>query len=610
MDYKFTSKFLIFKFLLPLALCQVGLLDNTAHADATSPKEVVPKPKNIIVFVAKKIVTMDPGLPEATAVATADGRILSVGSLDDLKPWLKRYPHTIDRRFADKVLYPGFVEAHGHPILGGTALSSPLLTALPTLRPYDEQFPGVKSRAEVASKLKDYERVLKNPQSLLLSWGYDISAMGGPIDRVFLDEISKTRPILVWDSSEHNVFANSAALRRYIANADMAKKVLGVGASDDGQLNGIFLGVDASSLIMEAAQKEIFEPKQVLLNMQYLSDLAQQHGLTTMSELSLGTLDVEQEITLIKTFARSPVNNQRLVAVLNGPNMLKVFNDEAPAKVRSLEQENNDLIQFRGVKYFSDDAYLASTMKVANPRYTDWHDGEIFYKSATSFADHMAPFWNNGLHIHVHSNGSLGNTMTLAALQELQNRKPRFDHRFTLEHYGISSSTDARKVKALGAVVSVNPAYGYMRQHVQTDSLGHDRASLATHLGTLVREGVVVSMHSDTPVSPPLPLTEVWYAVNRRELFSGQLVAPAERVSVYQALRMVTIDAAYTLGVEDQVGSIEAGKFADFVVLAADPQNIDPLKIKDIKVVATILGGKATLTEETRHRRPQMGNSP
>ena len=100
----------------------------------------------ITVFVAKEIVTMDPGWPAGTAVAVRDGRVLSVGTLDDLKPWLDKSPYTIDRTFADKILLPGFVEAHGHPIIGGTALTRPLLTYLPEPNPYGPGFPGVKTK--------------------------------------------------------------------------------------------------------------------------------------------------------------------------------------------------------------------------------------------------------------------------------------------------------------------------------------------------------------------------------------------------------------------------------------------------------------------------------
>jgi hypothetical protein len=123
-------------------------------------------------------------------------------------------------------------------------------------------------------------------------------------------------------------------------------------------------------------------------------------------------------------------------------------------------------------------------------------------------------------------------------------------------------------------------------------------------VGSLVREGVVVSLHSDNPVAPPVPLAEAWSAVTRRGLYSGDRVwAPAEAVTPEQAMRMITIDAAYTLGVDDLVGSIEPGKLADFVVLGDDPQKVPKLKMKDVPVVATILGGKVITVEETRKPR-------
>ncbi len=90
------------------------------------------QPSPITVFIAKKIITMDPAWPTATAVAVQDGKILSVGSLDDLKPWLSKFPYKIDKTFENKILMPGFIEPHGHPLIGGTAMSRPLLTYLPS----------------------------------------------------------------------------------------------------------------------------------------------------------------------------------------------------------------------------------------------------------------------------------------------------------------------------------------------------------------------------------------------------------------------------------------------------------------------------------------------
>src|SRR5262245_30829528 len=123
---------------------------------ALTPRYAEAQTDTVTVYTARKIVTMDPGWPEATAAAVKDGRILSVGSLDDLKPWLDKYPHQIDRQFENSVIYPGFVEAHSHPLIGGTSLTRPPLTYFPLANPYGPEFPGVKTREAALAKLAEY----------------------------------------------------------------------------------------------------------------------------------------------------------------------------------------------------------------------------------------------------------------------------------------------------------------------------------------------------------------------------------------------------------------------------------------------------------------------
>ena len=139
-------------------------------------------------------------------------------TFDDLKPWLDKYPYEIDDRFKDKVIYPGFVEAHTHPVMGSLAISRPTLSHFPMRSPYGADIPGIKNHAEAIARLKQYVADAKSPDETVLTWGYDVLAMGEDFDRTSLDAISASQPIIVWDASEHNAYANSAALSKVWPN--------------------------------------------------------------------------------------------------------------------------------------------------------------------------------------------------------------------------------------------------------------------------------------------------------------------------------------------------------------------------------------------------------
>ena len=122
-------------------------------------------------------------------------------------------------------------------------------------------------------------------------------------------------------------------------------------------------------------------------------------------------------------------------------------------------------------------------------------------------------------------------------------------------------------------------------------SIGHERASQMARLGSLDREGVPFALHSDFTMAPALPLNSAWVAVNRIGE-TGEVLGPGERISLDAAMRAITLDAAYVLGMEGEVGSIRAGKKADFTVLAQDPWEVDPMALREIEVLATVFEGR------------------
>lgn len=562
-------------------------------------------PKSITVFVAKKIVTMDPSLPIATAVAVSDGKILSVGSIEDLKPWTSRYPTIINRDFADKVIYPGFVEAHAHPLLGGLLYSMPLVTPQPVPNPWGKGFPGVPTAQAALAQLKQYSTAIQDPSKPLLAWGFDEVAMDISPDRQFLDQVSDSRPIAVWDNSGHNMYVNSGLIKAYDLTPEKVKNIPGVGIDQNGQLNGKFLEIAATQYVLKLIAKEVLNPDSISRAMMLSNDTMQKAGITTSGDLALGSLDIEEEIKAAQAFTTSEATSLRVVEVAYSDAFVKKYQDQAPNQASELSKLNTDRLFFQGVKFYSDDGYLPESMSMVSPGYTHGGHGNSNFKSADDFASYMKPWWDAGFHIHIHSNGDGGNQNTLNALQILQDTKPRFDHRFTVNHFGIPSTAMVLKTKALGAVVTANITYMSERAGLEYQGLGTDRASYATRVGYLMRSGVITSIHSDFPVAVPNPLAEVWSVVTRRNLYTGaKQWAPAEALPASEAMKMVTINAAYTLGVEDKVGTIEAGKYADFVVLGDDPQTVPALKIKDIPIAATVLGGRVIPVSETSRPRP------
>jgi hypothetical protein len=161
-----------------------------------------------------------------------------------------------------------------------------------------------------------------------------------------------------------------------------------------------------------------------------------------------------------------------------------------------------------------------------------------------------------------------------------------------MHHVGYSAAAQTARIAALGAHASVNPYYIHaLADDYARFGLGPERASQIVRAGSLAREGIRVSFHSDFMMAPPEPLLLAWCAATRRTR-EGRVVAPDERLTLMQALRGITIDAAWALRVEHEVGSIAAGKRADFCVLVDDPFELGPDRLKDVRIAGTVFEGE------------------
>lgn len=568
----------------------LALLGSAAAAHDDAPKK--PACTQLTVFVAKKFYTMDPGRPEARAVAVCNERIVSVGdSLDDLKPWTSAIPTQVDQRLADKIVFPGFIDAHQHPLLGAITSNLPMIAVLDTAQAYSPDIKGVKSEAEAFERIRRYEAELKDPNTPLLVWGWDVPAMGRHLTRQDLDKISTTRPVLVWDASQHHGYVNSALIAlRKIPN-DL--KIPGVGRDAQGELNGQFLGVPAASYVIIPQVASKLQPAEASKLMRWLIDLNRRNGITTTTDHSMGIFSVDAEPQLLNAMFNNAATPQRLLAIPAVVPFLAKYGspEKAIEAVHALQAKSTDRLMFRGIKFFTDDSFNGLTFKPGASGYVDGHDG-LWLTPPDKLAGLMEPWWKDGQQIFAHSIGVEAQEATLAALRQLQAKAPRVDHRFSFEHVGMARYDQIRAMKALGASANVNIYYVWLRGEMFPKIVGTDRAEDLSPLGTLVEVGVPTTIHSDYPIGPPKPLLAITLALTRVGQSGTKTLGKGQTIKLEQALRMVTTDAAYVLGIDDKVGSLEPGKLADFTVLERDPHAVAPAQIRDIPVWGTVVGGR------------------
>ena len=538
----------------------------------------------LTVYTARRIHTMNDPMPIATAVAVRDGRIVEVGDLHTLLPWLKAHEHRIDDRFADKILMPGFIDPHLHPSMAAILLPMHFITAMEWRLPWDRVAP-VASPDAFDDRLRELDRDAPAGDPLL-TWGFH-EIWHGPMNRQRIDAISATRPIIVWQRSFHEIHVNSAAL-----------EWMGVSVNEVGNHPHVDLPAGrffemGLSIAFRYLNPYLLDPNRFRHGLDRVRQVVHSGGHTTIGDMAAGLFDLDLEWDhLVAALDRDDVPFRvEMVprAVKRGLDAVDL--ESGFAENQMLPERNTRRLRFSDhVKLFTDGGFFAELMQLQEPGFIDGHHGEWLTPPET-FEQAARLYWNAGYRIHVHCTGDLGVELALDVLEKLQFERPRFDHRFTIEHFGISTPEQVQRMASLGALASVNAYYVYeLSEAYYQHSVGFERASQMARLGSLARAGVTAALHTDFTMAPALPLNSAWVAVNRLSE-AGTIMCPEERISVHQAMRAITIDAAYVLGREAEIGSIRAGKMADFTVLEKDPYEVAPEALRDVPIWGTVFEG-------------------
>ncbi|WP_139335147.1 amidohydrolase [Mycobacterium sp. GA-1841] len=517
------------------------------------------------------ILTVDPARPTADALAVSDGRIVALGSRAEVAGWVGE---RTDVREVDGCVLPGFIEAHGHPLMEAVALSGRIVDIRPvTLATAEEVLDAV--RAEVARRGAD--GAFLNGWDPLLQNGLPEPTLA------WLDGVAADTPLVIVHNSGHKAYFNTAAARRAgITKNTPDPKGATYGRAADGELDGTAEETAAVFPLLGDAISANDFPAMLAAECARLN----QAGLTTCSEMAFDPMfrpllaQLHDQLTVrLRTYEMSTA---------------ALHTDAQPF-------DGDDTVRQVGIKIWVDGSPWVGNIDLTFP-YLDTEatrtigvlPGSCGHANYTKeqLAEIVATFFPQGWQMACHVHGDAGVDTILDVYEEALERWPRPDHRLRLEHVGAITPAQLQRAHALGVTCSLFVDQIHYWGDILVDGLfGPQRGERWMPAGSAVATGMRISLHNDPPVTPEEPLRNISVAVTRAAP-SGRVLAPEERLTVEQALRAQTIDAAWQLFADDVIGSLEVGKYADLVIVSADPRVTAPERIADLDVLATFLAGR------------------
>lgn len=522
------------------------------------------------LFINGAVITFDPRDSIAEAVALSGGRIVGVGSAEELLKLAG--PDTAIADLQGAAVLPGFYEAHGHFPSSG-------LLQTQTVELWSPPRGDIESIPQLLQALKE-QAARTPPGEWIRGYGYDPSKLeeGRHPTRYELDQALPDHPVWVLHNSVHMGVSNSRALELAGIHRNSPPPATGVIQRDDnGEPTGL---IQENNQLIERLIPPIAADEYIqaigLANRQYLAK-----GITTaLIAVGIDPLPLAEA-------ARHGELDLRLISVpLHTPGSTPEQGDYGDGQIK-----------VRGAKLFQDGSIQGYTGWLSNPYHIPYSEAEPFYRGfpihkREELAQAFAAVHAAGLQILVHANGDAAIDDVLYAFEYAQKLHPRKDARHRIEHAQTAREDQLDRIKLLDITPSffVDHVFYFGDGHRDV-YLGEDRARRISPLKSAVERGIRFSLHNDTAVTPADPLHLVSVAVNRITS-GGRELGPEFRITPYQALRAVTIDAAWQAFEEQEKGSIEPGKLADLVILQENPLTADPRSLHLIPVLRTIIGGK------------------
>jgi predicted amidohydrolase YtcJ len=541
------------------------------------------------IYLNGNVITVDDKTPSAEAIATKEGLIIAVGSGKYISSFKGPLTSVVDLN--NKTIVPGFIDAHSHFVgVGAQALVANLLPAPdgPVNTIADLQ----KSLAEFIKKspmVRDY--------NVVIGFNYDDSQLEEKRhpNRHDLDAVSTDLPIVVMHQSGHLGAYNSKAL-----------SLMGITAATPDPAGGIIEreadGETPSGVMQENAHFMIFFKMLPKFTQEDLVELykAAEHsyvsnGFTTVQE---GKTD-KATLSVLPGMAASTGFDIDIISYAD----LATLGDAAILHSDLMSQEYTNGFRIGGVKLTFDGSPQGKTAWFTKPYFKPPNGQESSYSGYPAFTDEEAFKWlslayENKWQVMVHTNGDAAVDQLIRLLEKIQEKQDLGDHRTVMIHGQFTRKDQVAKLKALGVLPSLYPMHTFYWGDWHRDSVaGPARAKNISPTGWLIEQGMRFTIHSDAPVTFPNSMRILDSAVNRVTR-TAKVLGEEHRLSPLDALKAITLWAAYQNFEEADKGSIEVGKQADFVILDKNLLSIDPMEIKNIKILKTINNDKVIFAKQ------------
>ncbi len=544
------------------------------------------------VFMNGQILTMSEPM-RAEAVHVKDGRIVATGSEADIAAGAPN-ASVIDLR--GRTLMPGLIEPHTHP------LATAMLGATADVSGFAHD-----SRASVMDALEAAASGFQ-PMAWTVAFGWDPVMLDDldPPTLAELDAIAPERPLVVYTQMLHDAFLNSAALAAAGIDRDTPNPKGGEFVRDtSGELTGAVREVNAIKRVLDAIPETPSGVTELLLNLQYASYA--RVGYTTLGVLGpMGRAkDPLAMMARLGSDQRVPVRT----VVYALPEQLDA--GDWPADT------GDELFRLRGVKFWMDGSPFAAGAALADP-YEDntfmrerihvapGHRGALNY-DPEQFEQEFERFHRAGYQIAVHAQGERAFDLVLNAAEKVLAAYPRRDHRHRLEHCALMRASQMKRAYDLGFTVSFFIDHLRFYGHRLPEIVGRERTKRYMSINTARQIGHRVTIHTDNPATPIDPFRAMQTAIMRTPERGGGALAPSESLSIEHTLQAMTINAAWQLGIEAEVGSIEAGKRADFTIVDLNPLDVDPSNLSSIVVESTYRNGQPVDTRSWNWHNLALG---